>query len=142
MKKAAESYLYSSERWVLNIYLTVLTLHANEADTIITRQSSETKIASIDIGGFGNQINIAEIPCMGNLQVLQLPAGLNVIEEEAFEGLACEAVIIPDGCTAIGSRAFANCTGLVYVRIPANVTSLAADAFTGCPDVVIDRIGQ
>ncbi len=51
-----------------------------------------------------------------------------LIEEEAFAGAAFEAVIIPEGCTSIDSRAFADCPNLVYVRIPASVTSVAEDA--------------
>ena len=75
----------------------------------------------------------------GTLSLLRLPAGLEVIEDEAFMGLACEAVIIPEGCTAIGARAFANCKALAYVRIPASVKTIAENAFEGCDSVVIDR---
>ena len=71
-----------------------------------------------------------------------LPARLKTIEEEAFSGAAFEAVIIPDGCESIGSRAFANCPNLVYVRIPASVMYIAEDAFEGCDQVVIDRIAE
>ena len=71
---------------------------------------------------------------------IMLPSELKVIEEEAFSGAAFGAVLIPDGCTAIGSRAFADCLNLVYVRIPASVASIAEDAFEGCKQVVIDRI--
>ena len=67
-----------------------------------------------------------------------LPTGLNMIEEEAFAGLAFEAVIIPEGCILIGPRAFADCVNLVYIRIPASMTEIAEDAFEGCPNVLID----
>ena len=56
--------------------------------------------------------------------------------------LACQAVIIPDGCTSIGSRAFADCKNLLYVRIPASVTYIAGDAFEGCEQAVIDRLSE
>ena len=69
-----------------------------------------------------------------------LPGNLKVIEAEAFAGAAFEAVIIPDGCTTIGSRAFADCPNLLYVRIPASVTAIAEDAFEGCGQVIIDRV--
>ena len=65
------------------------------------------------------------------IRLLTLPAGLRSIGSEAFRGSACEAVIIPDGCTSIGSRAFAYCPDLLYVRIPSSVRSIAADAFEG-----------
>ena len=60
---------------------------------------------------------------------MKLPSELTGIEDEAFFGSACEAVIIPDGCESIGSKAFANCPGLLYVRIPASVTHIDGDAF-------------
>ena len=53
------------------------------------------------------------------------------IEAEAFSGIAAEAVIIPEGCLTIGSKAFADCPNLKYAQIPAN-TSYAEDAFDGC----------
>ena len=81
-----------------------------------------------------------EIPALNTLSVMKLPAGLIEIEEEAFVGLACEAVIIPEGCVSIGSRAFAECERLIYVRIPASVETVAEDAFEGCPDAMVDRV--
>ena len=73
------------------------------------------------------------------LRVLYLPEGLTEIKANAFEGLACEAVIVPDHCTGIGSKAFANCRKLIYISIPAG-TAVAADAFDGCAStLIIDR---
>ena len=66
-------------------------------------------------------------------------AMLKEIEDEAFMGLAVEGIIIPDGCTTIGSKAFADCPNLIYIKIPASVTSIADDAFEGSNQVRIDR---
>ena len=79
------------------------------------------------------------IPALGTLSVMHLPTGLQIIDAEAFAGLTFQAVIISDSCTAIGSQAFAGCTKLVYVYIPASVTTIDAGAFDGCPYVIIDR---
>lgn len=79
-----------------------------------------------------------DIPALKDMSVLRLPTSLNTIEEEAFMGLACEAIIIPDGCTSIGAKAFANCKKLVYLQIPASVKSIAEDAIEGCDSI---RIG-
>ena len=74
------------------------------------------------------------------LDSLHLPASLNTIEAEAFANLDCQAVFIPEGCTSIGERAFADCSQLYYVRIPSDVTEVAENAFEGCPDCIwIDR---
>lgn len=70
--------------------------------------------------------------------VTVLPTYMTRIEEEAFAGSALEAVIIPAECESIGSRAFADCPGLVYVSIPAGVTFIADDAFEGSVHVIIE----
>ena len=77
------------------------------------------------------------------LKKLVLPAGLVKIEKESFKNLACEAVYIPEGCTTIDEYAFADCSNLIYVRIPSTVTNYPANAFEGCStDLVIDWTGH
>lgn len=61
-------------------------------------------------------------------QKLTLPASLREIEEEAFEGIAADTVIIPDGVTRIGARAFADSRVRLLV-IPDSVTDIAPNAF-------------
>ena len=56
-----------------------------------------------------------EIPALGNMSVLRLPTGIREVEEDAFEGIACQAVIIPEGCSKIRENAFANCEELTVV---------------------------
>ena len=73
-----------------------------------------------------------ETPDLSTMDTLTLPTGLSTIEAEAFAGGAFEAVVIPNGCKTIGSRAFADCEKLIYVRIPSSVAEIAADAFEGC----------
>ena len=41
-------------------------------------------------------------------------------------------LVIPDGVTGIGSRAFSGCSGLTSVTIPDSVTSIGSSAFYGC----------
>ena len=67
---------------------------------------------------------------------LILPAFLNEIGEEAFAGIAVRMVVVPDGCTSIGSRAFANCPNLVRIVVPAGIY-IADDAFEGSPKVTV-----
>lgn len=79
------------------------------------------------------------IPALQDLDVLRLPRHLKTIEPEAFYGLNCEAVILPDGCETIGAKAFSDCKKLIYVFIPASVVHIADNAFDGCGDLLIDR---
>ena len=72
------------------------------------------------------------------LNILYLPSDLKTIETESFSGLACEAVIIPDGCKTIGDKAFENCTELLYVYIPSSVTTIGDNAFNGCDNAFLD----
>ena len=41
-------------------------------------------------------------------------------------------LVIPNGVTSIGERAFKYCSGLTSVTIPNSVTSIGSDAFDGC----------
>ena len=60
-----------------------------------------------------------------------LPDSLDVIDEEALLGVAARTVVIPDGATTIGDRAFASCPNLKYVVVPDSVRSIADNAFSG-----------
>lgn len=82
------------------------------------------------------------IPALGTLDILYLPAGLRTIEDEAFAGLNCQAIIIPNVCDTIGHNAFADCINLVYVYIPGSVTTIETDAFSDCPNIIIDRASE
>ena len=65
--------------------------------------------------------------------LVKLPAELAVIEQNAFSGLNCEMIIVPDGCTIIEEYAFAGCRRLRYISIPARLkNSIPENAFEGC----------
>lgn len=113
----------------------VLTLQAPDEEP----PGSATYTAQFTEDVFSAQTKTVDIPALGELRVLRLPMDLRNIEEEAFAGLNVHAVILPDGCESIGKRAFADCPSLLYVRIPASVTSIAADAFEESGQAVIDR---
>lgn len=61
--------------------------------------------------------------------VLELPANLEIIEEEAFMGsTSLESVILPDGIKIIGDRAFAN-SSLVEIYLPRSLKTISENAF-------------
>lgn len=119
--------------------------------TTIYYAGSSSDWNHVSISKSGNSaINDADLICdvpvpinydLSSMKVITLPSMLEKIQDEAFENLACEAIIIPTNCTSIGSHAFRNCKNLKYVRVSAG-TEIAPDAFEGCENVVIDRIEE
>ncbi len=59
----------------------------------------------------------------------RVPSDLRVIESEAFSGISASFVWLSNSTTTIGSKAFANCSNLRYVRIPEGCSAIAVDAF-------------
>ena len=68
-----------------------------------------------------------------NASKLVLPGSLQRIESEAFAGAAADAVIIPEGVTEIGDRAFANSRiKMVYIPGTLSPDGLGSEVFAGC----------
>jgi len=78
-----------------------------------------------------NTISGTLSPELQDVLTMYLPEGVQEIEANAFEGVGCEAVIVPEGCETIGSRAFSDCENLIYVQLPGSLLSVAEDAFEG-----------
>lgn len=78
------------------------------------------------------------LPALNDMNVLRLPSQLTVIEDGAFTGLDCQAVIIPDGCRSIGAYAFSGCDNLIYIRVPKKNIRIDPYAFSDCLQAVID----
>lgn len=66
-----------------------------------------------------------------------LPADLETIEAEAFQGAALTTLdLSKSNVHALPAGAFSNCPNLTYVRLPENVT-IDEGAFTGCDHLVL-----
>ena len=62
-----------------------------------------------------------------------IPDGVTSIGDRAFsECTRLTSVIIPEGVTNIGEYAFSKCAGLKSITIPESVTSIDAWAFSEC----------
>ena len=66
-----------------------------------------------------------------------LPGFLEIIEDEAFEGIAAESIAFPDSLLYIGERAFANDLYLKTVTIPESVEYIGEHAFDGSRDLTV-----
>lgn len=96
-------------------------------------------MAQFENEAFGLMEKAVDIPALKDMNVLYLPTQTSIIDDEGFSRIACDAIIIPEGCTTIGEHAFAGCTGLLYVKIPSTVTSYPENAFEGCNiNLIID----
>lgn len=73
-----------------------------------------------------------------------LPESLKTIEAEAFAGGSFTYVRLSENVTNIGNKAFADCTGLKYIYIPAATTDIATDAFEEVPYglIILGRSGS
>lgn len=66
-----------------------------------------------------------------------LPASLQIIGEEAFEGTALTGVQLPETVMTIEDRAFANIRNLRYIYIPEKTTYIGKDVLAGTRTVII-----
>ena len=75
----------------------------------------------------------------------QIPndGSVTAIGERAFANCTgLEAITLPNCLTYIGSSAFANCTGLKSIVIPDSVTQIGNNAFSGCENIRKAVIGK
>ena len=69
--------------------------------------------------------------------VLALPQSLQIIENEAFMGdTSLNEVVLPEGVTSIGDRAFKN-SSITRLALPASLSFIAEDAFDGCRSLTL-----
>ena len=68
---------------------------------------------------------------------LVLPDSLTAIRTDAFRGADFTSVYVPDGCTSIGSGAFADCLRLQEASLPEALTEIAEDAFPNWVRIVV-----
>ena len=80
---------------------------------------------------------------LADAAVVAIPQKVEAIAGETYCGSGVVIAILPDGCTAIGSRAFADCSALKEIVIPDSVTNIAADAFENTTGfVIVTRYGS
>ena len=71
------------------------------------------------------------VPLDSPENTIALPQGTVTVGAGAFERTGALYYVLPEGCTAIESRAFADCPAALLILIPDSVTEIADDAFAG-----------
>lgn len=70
-----------------------------------------------------------------------IPNGVTKIGDKAFKECASlTSVEIPDSVTVIGEEAFSYCIGLTSLKISGSVTEIGKDAFEGCTSLNLSEI--
>lgn len=83
----------------------------------------------------GSQLTTIESYAFYNcldIQGLNLPEGLEEIQNNAFEGCISLIISLPKSLQTIGDNAFKNCTSITDIFIGEFVTSIGETAFLGC----------
>ena len=81
------------------------------------------------------------IPLLIGQNMLVLPKGLKEIEAGAFQNCAFDVVVIPEGCTWVGERAFGYCKNLHRVIAPKGFNGYSPTAFDGCGYIYFQDVG-
>ena len=112
--------------WVVSGATNLTTLYYNSSCQCSFSNFGNAPITKIVYGGtYVGMITttVEEVVIIGNP---------TQIENEAFWGSALTSIVIPEGVTSIGYRAFENCSNLTSITIPSSVTSIGYSAFSGC----------
>ncbi|MBR1548209.1 MAG: leucine-rich repeat protein, partial [Prevotella sp.] len=70
--------------------------------------------------------------CQSLTGALAIPAGVTVIESDAFNTTAITAATLPEGITQMGSGVFAHCKQLATVTLPTDMTRIESYTFQEC----------
>ena len=111
---------------------------------VLTRYAAEPEAGNGMIiyydDNFGNAIVCDEAVNILIYGLLELPADVTEIEEEAFADGAFIYVKLAEGTTSVGPRAFANCPNLFIIYVPTQ-TEIDPTAFDGSYNAYIYRAG-
>ena len=130
---------------------TSYTLECNESNVL---SSGETYTAypssSVTIGSCVEEIG-AQAFNWGSLLVrvnsnvdfvFNIPSGVIVIGDAAFEYEHMQTLTLPDTLISIGNGAFSRCSGLTSIDIPNSVTSIGTSAFERCSGATSLSLGS
>lgn len=75
------------------------------------------------------------------IETVVVQAGVTAVGSRAFQNCtALRSVTLPEGLTRIGARAFYGCTALTSIGIPASVTEIGSLALGGCASLTAIKV--
>lgn len=77
-----------------------------------------------------------------DLKQITLPKNLKIIGDDTFKWSGLTSIVIPEGVTEIGSRAFEACANLTSVTLPQSIRRMGDSAFGSCTSLVDVNIPQ
>ncbi len=92
------------------------------------------KITSVIISEGVKEIGKASFYNCNYSTSIQLPTSLEIIGDNALNGMAISSITIPSGVTLLGKSAFAR-TKLVSVTVPSNVKRISENCFSHCKEL-------
>lgn len=117
-------------------YASAIKAEGDDSESVVTEiyyTTTDWKPLSLDSSKFDVSITGNVYDNNRDMFVLSFDGELSSIPASAFNGKSTlETIIIPEGVTSIGYRAFYTCDGLTSVIIPESVTSIGDSAFFGC----------
>ncbi len=103
-------------------------LNANVSEILVAVVFPDITAFDAYVGGVFSDAS-ASPRKLGEYTAAKLPEQMVEIGASAFEGGAFTHVILGGKVKTIGSRAFANCSALVYIYIPESTKTIAPDVF-------------
>ena len=117
-------------------YASAIRAEGDDSESVVTEiyyTTTDGKPLSLDSSKFDVSITGNVYDNNRDMFVLSFDGELSSIPASAFNGKSTlETIIIPEGVTSIGYRAFYTCDGLTSVIIPESVTSIGDSAFSVC----------
>lgn len=108
--------------------------HFNTGNLIVGRQPSASTVQTSTVTSSSNSKKTTKAAVAEEMSVVDANSDDFEIENGILKKYCGKAanVILPNGVTAIGERAFGGCTSLTSITIPNSVVSIGDVAFDGC----------
>jgi hypothetical protein len=121
---------------VLMLAALCLPLPAQQGDGLVTNFTGPEDSPLVTRGDFVLRGTVlVQYQGRGAEAVIPADWGITEIADRAFAETSIKNVVIPEGITRIGERAFWNCHSLDSLNLPRSLSSIGDAAFAGCTEL-------